>query len=275
VSGLSPRGGAERVAERAVFPYIPAMFAKLFGPRASKVPPVLPRVPEGTRVYAIGDIHGRLDLLTELERRIVDDAASAAATRNAIVYLGDYVDRGSQSREVVERLIERPLPGFERALLLGNHEDSMLQFLVDVQIGPAWLGFGGTATLLSYGIKPPTSDRDLVRAQEELRAKLPERHLAFLRGLRLNHVEGDYYFVHAGIRPGVPLDAQLPADMLWIRDEFLRSRQDFGKIVVHGHTITETPDIKRNRIGIDTGAFASGILTCLVLQGESWSFLQT
>jgi serine/threonine protein phosphatase 1 len=236
---------------------------------------VLPRVAEGTRLYAIGDIHGRLDLLTELERRIADDAAASGAARNAVVYLGDYVDRGSQSREVVDRLIDRPLPGFERALLLGNHEDSMLQFLVDLQIGPAWLGFGGAATLISYGIKPPVSDRDFVRVQAELRAKLPERHLEFLRGLRLSHVEGDYYFVHAGIRPGVPLDAQRPSDMLWIRDEFLHSRQDYGKIIVHGHTITETPEIKRNRIGIDTGAFASNTLTCLVLQGESWSFLQT
>jgi len=112
MSDVSPRGGTERVAARAVIPYIPAMLAKLFGPRASKPPPVLPRVPEGTRLYAIGDIHGRLDLLTELERRIAEDAASAGAARKVIVYLGDYLARGSQSREVVERLIDRPLPGF-------------------------------------------------------------------------------------------------------------------------------------------------------------------
>jgi serine/threonine protein phosphatase 1 len=252
-----------------------AMLAKLFGPRAPKAEPVLPRVPEGTRVYAIGDIHGRLDLLVEIERRIADDAAAAQAARNVVVYLGDYVDRGSQSREVIDRLIDRPLPGFERILLLGNHEDSMLQFLVDVQIGPAWLAYGGAATLLSYGIGPPDSDRDFIRVQEDLRAKLPERHLAFLRGLKLRHVEGDYFFVHAGVRPGIPLDDQRPGDLLWIRDEFLLSDRDFGKIVVHGHTIAKTPDIKRNRIGIDTGAFASGTLTCLVLQGDSWSFLQT
>ncbi|HEX3498587.1 MAG TPA: metallophosphoesterase family protein, partial [Stellaceae bacterium] len=242
-----------RMAERAGIPYIPAMFAKLFGSRASTSPAVPPRIAEDTRLYAVGDIHGRLDLLSELERRIADDAAAAGAARNAIVYLGDYVDRGTQSREVVDRLIDQPLAGFERFLLLGNHEDSMLQFLVDVQIGPAWLGYGGAATLLSYGIRPPSSDRDLVRAQEELRAKLPEHHLAFLRGLQLSHVEGDFYFVHAGIKPGVPLEDQRPSDMLWIRDEFLHSRQDFGKIVVHGHTITETPEIRRNRIGIDTG----------------------
>jgi serine/threonine protein phosphatase 1 len=251
------------------------MFAKLFTARAPKAKAVLPRVPDGTRAYAIGDIHGRLDLLVEIERRIADDAAASPAARHAVVYLGDYVDRGNQSREVVDRLIDLPLPGFERVLLLGNHEESMLQFLVDVQIGPAWLAYGGAATLLSYGIRPPDSDRDFVRVQEELRAKLPERHLAFLRGLKLRHVEGDYYFVHAGVRPGIPLDDQRPEDLLWIRDEFLLSPRDFGKIIVHGHTITKTPDIKRNRIGIDTGAFASGTLTSLVLQGDAWSFLQT
>ena len=251
------------------------MLGKLFRPRAPKAEPVLPRVAEGTRVYAIGDIHGRLDLLEKIECRIADDAAASQAGRNVVVYLGDYVDRGNQSREVVDRLIDRPLPGFERILLLGNHEESVLQFLADVQIGPAWLAYGGAATLRSYGIRPPDSDRDLVRAQAELRAGLPERHRAFLRGLKLRHVEGDYFFVHAGIRPGVPLNDQVPDDMLWIRDEFLQSQRDFGKIIVHGHTITKTPDIQRNRIGIDTGAFASGTLTSLVLQGESWSFLQT
>ncbi len=129
--------------------------------------------------------------------------------------------------------------------------------------------------MLSYGIDPPAPDRELIRAQTELRARLPARHLAFMRRLKLSHVEGDYYFVHAGIRPGVALTAQAAQDLLWIRDEFLASRQDFGKIVVHGHTITEAPVVKHNRIGIDTGAFASGRLTCLVLQGEKWSFLQT
>jgi serine/threonine protein phosphatase 1 len=251
------------------------MFDKFFGRRAQKAEIVLPRVADGTRLYAVGDIHGRLDLLREIDGRIRDDAAAARSARNTVIYLGDYIDRGDQSREVVDWLIDRPLPGFQRVLLLGNHEDSLLQFLTDVQIGPAWLAYGGAATLLSYGVKPPSTDREFVRVQEELRDRLPSRHLAFMRGLALCHVEDDYYFVHAGIRPGVPLDLQKQEDMLWIRDEFLLSRQDFGKIVVHGHTITEAPEIRRNRIGIDTGAFASGRLTCLVLQGEAWSFLHT
>jgi serine/threonine protein phosphatase 1 len=251
------------------------MFTKLFGPRAPKTASVLPRVADGTRVYAVGDIHGRVDLLREIDRRIQGDAAAAPSARKVVVYLGDYVDRGEHSREVIDWLIDHPLPGFERVHLLGNHEDSMLRFLTDVQIGPAWLTYGGGATLHSYGVKPPASDRDLVRAQAELRDRLPPRHLAFLRELSLSHVEGDFCFVHAGIKPGVPLEAQALEDMLWIRDEFLGSRVDFGKIVVHGHTITDAPEVKRNRIGIDTGAFASGKLTCLVLDGESWSFLQT
>jgi serine/threonine protein phosphatase 1 len=251
------------------------MFTKLFGPRAPKVAPVLPRVADGARVYAVGDIHGRADLLRQLERRIEDDAAAAPSPRKVVVYLGDYVDRGEHSRQVIDWLLDHPLSGFERIHLLGNHEDSMLRFLTDVQIGPAWLTYGGGATLHSYGIKPPGSERDLVRAQAELRDRLPPRHLAFLRELSLSHIEGDFYFVHAGVKPGVPLDAQALEDMLWIRDEFLCSRVDFGKIVVHGHTITEAPEVKRNRIGIDTGAFASGKLTCLVLDGETWSFLQT
>jgi serine/threonine protein phosphatase 1 len=251
------------------------MFTRLFGSRAPKTASVLPRVADGTRVYAIGDIHGRVDLLREIERRIQDDAAAAASARKVVVYLGDYVDRGEHSREVIDWLLDHPLSGFERVRLLGNHEDSMLRFLTDVQVGPAWLNYGGGATLHSYGVKPPASDRDLVRAQVELRDRLPPRHLEFLRELSLSHVEGDFYFVHAGIKPGVALDEQAMEDMLWIRDEFLFSRVDFGKIVVHGHTITDAPEVKRNRIGIDTGAFASGKLTCLVLDGESWSFLQT
>jgi serine/threonine protein phosphatase 1 len=251
------------------------MFTRLFGSRAPKKAAVLPRVADGTRVYAIGDIHGRVDLLRGIERRIQDDAAAAPSAHKVVVYLGDYVDRGEHSREVIDWLLDHPLSDFERVHLLGNHEDSMLRFLTDVQIGPAWLTYGGGATLHSYGVKPPASDRDFVRAQVELRDRLPPRHLAFLRELSLSHVEGDYYFVHAGIKPGIPLDAQALEDMLWIRDEFLFSRVDFGKIVVHGHTITDAPEVKRNRIGIDTGAFASGKLTCLVLDGESWSFLQT
>ncbi len=255
-------------------PAFVTMLQKLLGQR-KRTQAVLPRTPPGSRVYAIGDIHGRLDLLRAITQLIHEDAYANQAARNVVVYLGDYIDRGDTSSAVLDWLIENPLPGFESVHLLGNHEDSMLQFLTDARVGPPWLAYGGVATLRSYGVRPPSSDNDLPRVQDELRDKLPERHLVFLRGLALRHVEGDYAFVHAGVRPGVPLEAQVPQDLLWIRDEFLSSNADFGKIVVHGHTITEQPEVRRNRIGIDTGAFASGTLTSLVLADDQWSFLQT
>jgi serine/threonine protein phosphatase 1 len=239
----------------------------------SKAPP--PRVDEGTRVYAIGDIHGRVDLLRQLHGQILADAAAEGGRRNVLVYLGDYVDRGAHSCAVLDCLLDEALPGFEAVHLLGNHEDTLLEFLGNVQVGPAWLAFGGGATLKSYGIAPPSSERDLIRAQSELRQRLPARHLEFMRRLKLSHVEGDYYFTHAGVRPGVPLDRQLPQDLLWIRDLFLDSRAAFGKVVVHGHTVVDAPEVRQNRIGIDTGAYASGTLTCLVLADAVRTFLQT
>jgi serine/threonine protein phosphatase 1 len=234
-----------------------------------------PRIDPATRLYAVGDIHGCDDLLAAMHDLIWNDARGHDAVRKLVVYLGDYVDRGPASCAVIGRLLDETLPGFEAVHLLGNHEDGMLQFLIDARIGPHWLAYGGAATLRSYGVEPPQTDRDLPLVQEELRARLPARHLAFLRRLRLSHVEGDYLFVHAGIRPGIALDDQRPEDLLWIREEFLQSTRDFGKIVVHGHTIVDEPERRANRIGIDTGAFASGILTALVLQGEQVGFLQT
>jgi serine/threonine protein phosphatase 1 len=255
------------------------MIARFFGlTRQQPQQGVAPVVPPGSRIYAIGDIHGRIDLLRRLHQLIHEDAYERQAPRNVVVYLGDYIDRGDASPAVIDLLLDRPLPGFDSVHLKGNHEDSLLRFLEDTGIGPAWLLYGGAETLLSYGIRPPQASggaREMERAQAELRAKLPDRHRRFMAGLRLTHQEGDYLFAHAGVRPGVPLDRQQEQDLLWIRDEFLLSDAEFGKIVVHGHTITSRPDVQRNRIGIDTGAFASGTLTCLVLEGEDWSFLQT
>jgi serine/threonine protein phosphatase 1 len=250
------------------------MLERIFG---RKVEAVAPRVPAGTRVYAVGDVHGRADLLREINQLIHEDAFLRQAPRNVVVYLGDYIDRGPHSDEVIDTLLDRPLPGFERVHLIGNHEDSLLRFLSDAQIGPAWLEYGGAATCHSYGVRPPdaASARDLLRAQEQLRDKVPERHIRFMRALSPFHEEGDYFFAHAGVRPGVPLRSQVPEDLLWIRREFLDSTAEYGKIVVHGHTITDLPEVRRNRIGIDTGAFASGKLTCLVLEDENFSFIQT
>ena len=250
------------------------MSLRLFG-RKGRSPPSAP--PE-TRIYAIGDIHGRADLLRTLNGLIRDDAASRRAPRSVVVYLGDYVDRGPHSREVIDLLLAAPPAGFEHIHLRGNHEDFMLRFLADVSVGPSWLSNGGRETLESYGVDPPglfAGTDALELALRALAARLPAAHVEFLRSLRLLHEEGDFCFVHAGVRPGVPLEQQREQDLLWIRDEFLSSNAEFGRIVVHGHSITPVPDVRRNRIGIDTGAFRSERLTCLVLEGSEWAFLQT
>ena len=237
-----------------------------------------PRVPAGTRVYAVGDVHGCAGLLATMHELIREDSAESAVTRKILIYLGDYVDRGPESRLVLETLASEPLEGFETVALCGNHDAWMLQFLDDVTLGVPWLYNGGGATLLSYGIgaSAAASLRERVtQAQSELRAVLPAAHRAFLQGLRSSHREGDYLFVHAGIRPGVPLDRQELEDLLWIREGFLDCDDDHGLVVVHGHTIVDRPEVFPNRIGIDTGAFATGRLTCLVLEGDERRFLQT
>jgi serine/threonine protein phosphatase 1 len=235
--------------------------------------------PPGTRLYAIGDIHGRLDLLLRLQALIAADAARSSAPRRVLVYIGDYIDRGPNSAGVLDLLLDRPLPGFEIVHLLGNHEDTLLQFPDDMTVGPSWLTYGGVQTLESYDVEVPLGswrdERELRRLQGEIRKRVPRRHVEFMRSLPLMHIEGDYLFVHAGIRPGIPLDRQERDDLLWIRDEFLRSNADHGKIVVHGHTISEAPVVRPNRIGIDTGAFHTERLTCVMLHGTGREFLQT
>ncbi len=235
--------------------------------------------PDDTAVYAIGDIHGRADLLHGIQQSIAEHADLVDCSRKVIVYLGDYVDRGPQSREVIDVLIKAPLPGFDSVYLKGNHEDALLRFLDDTGIGPSWLGFGGEATLKSYGVdlfdRSTGSKGWLHDLQVELRDNLPSSHLRFFERLKLSHREGDYFFVHAGVRPGLPLDEQRQADMMWIRDEFLESRRDFGGVVVHGHSISRQPEIRTNRIGIDTGAVFTGVLTCIALVGTERHVLQT
>ncbi|WP_448188329.1 metallophosphoesterase family protein [Azospirillum sp. sgz301742] len=246
--------------------------------RWQKTEPVPAAVPRGLRVYAIGDVHGRLDLLDRMLDQIDEDGAAAPDLVKYIVYLGDYVDRGAHSSGVIERLAAGPPPGFGAIPLKGNHEASMLEFLEDISVGPNWMTYGGTATLASYHVQPPHADsppEDLKHAQEMLRLALPPTHLAFLGSLRTSVTIGDYLFVHAGVRPGMPLDRQREDDLLWIREDFLRSTADHGKVVVHGHTITPEPEVRPNRIGIDTGAFATHRLTCLVLEGTERRFLVT
>lgn len=237
-----------------------------------------PRVPPGTRAYAIGDIHGRLDLLLRLHDMIRCDADTSGASRHIVVYLGDYVDRGPDSYGVIETLRTRPLDGFEHVFLKGNHEDLMLRFMADGGMARSWLGNGGGSTLKSYGISTLgilLGQSGLQRMSAKLDSGLPDDHRAFYRDLRLHHVEGDYLFVHAGLRPSIALADQTEEDLMWIRQEFLNADDDFGKMVIHGHSITDRPDIKANRIGIDTGAFRSNRLTCLVLDGATRRFLDT
>ncbi len=237
----------------------------------------MPKVPDGTLVYAVGDVHGRADLLEKMHAAILKDSLDVPAERKLVVYLGDYVDRGPSSKKVVDILLERPLTGFERVHLMGNHEAFLIEFLNDLEAGPGWFFNGGLATLSSYGVKIGKHDElsydVLQRVQEEFRGKMPESHRDFYKNLEFSRTEGDFFFVHAGIRPGVALDNQTDEDMLWIREEFLGSEEDYGKVIVHGHTITWEPEVRPNRIGIDTGAFASGVLTALVLEGREQDFL--
>ena len=238
--------------------------------------PVSPMLPADRRLYCIGDIHGRLDLLEELHEMIRQDAEGFNG-QNVLVYLGDYIDRGAQSRQVLDLLVEQPLADFEHVHLLGNHEQTMLDFLDSPRDAAAWLKFGGNVTLLSYGVGVGRiiNTMDIEVLCEELEEKLPQSHRDFLESCQLTYSEGNYLFVHAGIRPGVALEDQQAEDLLWIREEFIYSHKRHDQIVVHGHSISAEVEWRSNRIGIDTAAYESGMLTALVLQGSDQRVLQT
>ena len=246
--------------------------------RRSEWGPAPAQVPEGERVYAIGDIHGRLDLLHMLVEAIDEEQRSLPPLRPTLVFLGDYVDRGPESRGVIDFLLEQPLLDFARVHLRGNHEDWFESFRSDMSVGPSWLYCGGAETLASYGLRATPGEDDPMRLralQADLVATLPESHRAFLRELEPYREIGGYLFVHAGIRPGVPLAEQAIDDFYWIRDAFLHSSADHGHVVVHGHTIANEAQVCPNRIGIDTGAFATNVLTCLVLEADRYRLIQT
>jgi serine/threonine protein phosphatase 1 len=241
---------------------------------ASKVQTAKPRIPEGRRIYAVGDVHGRADLLGALLARIDADLAAHPIAQSVQVFLGDYIDRGPHSRQVLDLLIARR----RRHMMLclkGNHETYAAQFLGDPSVLSDWRHIGGLNTLLSYGVTASASEDP--RAQQDAAAAfrdvLPDSHRRFIHGLALSFTCGDFFFAHAGVRPGVPLRQQSRRDLLWIREEFLLHEEGFGKIVVHGHTPSREPEIRPNRINIDTGAYATGRLTCLVLEGDQMSFI--
>jgi serine/threonine protein phosphatase 1 len=232
-----------------------------------------PSVPEGMRVYAVGDIHGRLDLLETILEIIWADAAEAP--RNTLVFLGDYIDRGPASKDVVECLVHLRRPGWTIVALRGNHDQILLDFTGTTEVYRLWRELGGAETLRSYGVRPPLFDdnAEYARARDELLSKLPAQHLEFFRALPYYFSAGDYLFVHAGVRPGIALDRQSPEDLIWIREEFLASDRRLEKVVVHGHTPSERPIVRTNRIGLDTGAYATGCLTAAVFEGEKCRFL--
>ena len=233
---------------------------------------------DGRLIYAIGDIHGRLDLLRRLIGAIADDHARVTAGGvPMMVFLGDYVDRGDDPRGVIELIISlQRYSAFEVRCLKGNHEQAMLQFLEDPSTGPAWSQHGGGTTLASYGVKTPMErfkPEGWEAVREAFAAAVPADHLGFLRGLALSSSVGDYMFVHAGVRHGVGLAEQSEHDMLWIRAPFLNEKRPFEKIIVHGHTPTEEPFVGSNRIGVDTGAYATGVLSAVRLCGADRAFL--
>jgi serine/threonine protein phosphatase 1 len=241
-------------------------------------PSIQGRVPclvPGQRVYAIGDVHGRLDLLHQLLDLIAADERARAPVPTLLIFLGDLIDRGPDSSGVISTVRALQVQRNVR-VLCGNHEDMFLRSIGDNETMRQFLRYGGRETLISYGLEPDAL-RDMTF--EELYAaiadKVPQSDLQFLQGLEDIIQLGDYVFVHAGVRPGVPLDGQSQEDLRWIRSPFLTSDADFGAVIVHGHTMTEQVEIRRNRIGIDSGAYVSGKLTALGLEGAERWFLAT
>ncbi len=213
-----------------------------------------------------------------LYNQIEQDADSRPSPNRIIVHLGDYIDRGPDAKQVIERFCTRPKSGFHNIWLLGNHEHDMLQFLEGEPTATRWLSNGGRQTLKSYNIPlvdAYASEQEHGRLRGALLSGLPSAHRLFFDNLELIYENGDYLFVHAGLHPNWPISEQSVFDMLWIRKPFLESTRDFGKIVIHGHTPRRRPDVQINRIGIDTGAYHSGCLTCLVLEGNKYRFLHT
>ncbi len=233
--------------------------------------------PSNTRLYAVGDIHGRLDLLDDLLGQIEDDIHDRPVETAALVFLGDLIDRGPDSAGVVDRLCGLSNFPAKALFLLGNHEEALLRILAGEEgVGQDWLGFGGAACAESYGVSPALlKAMDEQRMAEVLGAAIPTAHVDFLKSFGDTFRFGDFRLVHAGIKPGVPIEDQEPRDLRWIRQPFLGDERDHGCIVIHGHTISDGVDRRPNRIGIDTGAYRTGILTAAVVEGTDIGFLST
>jgi diadenosine tetraphosphatase ApaH/serine/threonine PP2A family protein phosphatase len=228
-------------------------------------------LPPGQRVYAVGDIHGCLERLVAMHEMIAADLATRPTDQAVLVHLGDFVDRGPDTAQVVEWLAAGPpVPVRQVVNLMGNHEHMMLSAIAsfDDEAAVLWMQNGGADSLHSWGV-PRSAE------QSDWAGFIPRAHLMFLRDLQFSHRIGPYLFVHAGVRPGVALENQTRQDMLWIREPFLSAKQDYGAVVVHGHTPRRDPTVRPNRIGIDTGAVIGGVLTCVVLEADKLGFLQS
>ncbi|MCW8914326.1 MAG: serine/threonine protein phosphatase [Magnetovibrio sp.] len=234
-------------------------------------------IPENTRVYAIGDVHGRLDLLERLLNTIAQDSKTAP-NRRVLVMLGDLVDRGPDSFGVLNALTELhtqpPFDTFEIHFIKGNHEQLMQDFMSGSE-PDIWFNCGGMATLTSYNVPYLSDDEDVSVMRDSLNQAMPASHHRLLESMKSIHREGGYAFVHAGVRPGVSLQNQDPDDLMWIRASFLDAQHDFGAMIVHGHSPVIVPDVLSNRIAIDTRAWCSGTLTAVSLEGTEQRFLST
>jgi serine/threonine protein phosphatase 1 len=236
-------------------------------------------LPPGVRLYAVGDIHGQDDLLDAMLERLCADARDAdQGVQSTVIFLGDYIDRGLGSARTIDRLATLSDVPFVARFLKGNHEEAMLDFLADASAGPAWVQYGAGETLASYGVKPPLASAGpeaFEAARIALLDALPDHHRAFLEALEPYVLHEPYIFVHAGVDPAKPLEQQSGREFYWIRDAFLNSPRRFDQKVVHGHTPEQSYHHDDRRIGIDTGAYLTGVLTAVRLEGEAVSFLQT
>lgn len=235
----------------------------------SRPPRRKPKLPDGVRIYAISDIHGCTHLLEPM-LRVIDADVARSKPRHAIeVFLGDFIDRGPDSRSTLDILVKRSQRA-NTVFLKGNHEALLAKVLRSPDLLDDWLRVGGAQTLMSYGVSlphPAMEKEERIALLRQFARALPAGHIEFLRNLRLSFTCGDFFFVHAGVRPGVPLRDQREADLLWIRDEFLRSDERFSKYIVHGHTPVRCAELLPNRANIDTGAYATGNLTLMSIQG--------
>jgi serine/threonine protein phosphatase 1 len=239
--------------------------------QSARIMPHVASLPPRTRIYAFGDIHGRADLLQDMITRIEDDLRRRPIARAFEVYLGDYIDRGPDSCGVVDLLAARMVRN-HAVCLRGNHEAIFANFLQDPAAMCEWMSIGALQTLQSYGV-PFSSNPTPHQMHHALHERLPRTHGLFLQCLNDYFVCGDFMFVHAGIRPGVPIERQESHDLHWIRREFLDCTDDHGVFVVHGHTSVPHPDIRSNRINIDTGAWRTGVLTCIAIEGTDITVL--